>query len=98
MARTPRLTPRFVAKRRALGITAQSPASLAISSTISLLCRADALPTADDKTLLLDPEPGDGRGVSALVHARRVRGQSLWICYRDPGNEVELVALLSTLP
>jgi hypothetical protein len=62
------------------------------------LGRAQELPEAGDGTLILEPEPGGDRGVSSLVHTRRVKGRSLWICYRESGDEVDLIALLDALP
>lgn len=46
---------------------------------IGALSEATKLPGADDKTILLEP---DERGISALVHLRRVASESLWLWYR----------------
>jgi len=54
------------------------------------------LPEPGDATTLLEPDHDSG--VAALVHVRRVRGQNLWIWYRDAGMLVELVALTNQPP
>lgn len=93
MARRSRLTSRFWR-----ACNGRPPVRAAVAAEILAIERAEELPAAGDKTLLLDPEPGDSRGVSSLVYVRRVRGQNLWICYRHAGDEVQLVSLLDALP
>ena len=75
MARTPRLSPRFLARRGALGIISHSPESRALAATIVALCTSETLPGAGEATTIL--EPADARGVATLVHVRRVLGLKL---------------------
>jgi hypothetical protein len=70
VARTPRLSPRFLAQRRTIGIVQGSTASRALAATISDACNAPALPEPGDRTTLLDP---NAQGVSLLVHVRVAR-------------------------
>ena len=53
MARTPRLTPRFLARRRALGIIKHSSESRAIAATIDALCTSETLPGPGDAMTIL---------------------------------------------
>jgi hypothetical protein len=96
VARTPRLTPRFLARRTALGILKYSPESRAIAATIAALCTSETLPGPGDAMTIL--EPADGRGVAALVHVRRVRGLNLWIWYREAGDVLEVARLTDRPP
>lgn len=96
MARTPRLSPRFLARRSALGIIKRSSESRAIAATILALCTSETLPGPGDAMTLL--EPADGRGVQRLVHVRRVRGLNLWIWYFEAGDVLELVTLTGRPP
>ena len=73
-----------------------SPATEALGRALAALTRAELLPEPGDAKTLLDPD--DAHGVSALVYVRRVRGQNLWIWYRDAGTVVELVALTNQPP
>jgi len=83
VARTPRLSPQFLARRNALGIIKRSPESRAIAATIVALCTSETLPGPGDAMTLL--EPADARGVATLVRVRRVRGLNLWIWGRGSG-------------
>ncbi len=96
MARTPRLTPRFLARRTALGIVKDSAESRAIAATIVALCTSETLPGPGDAMTLL--EPADGRGVATLVHVRRVRGLNLWIWYREVADVLEIARLTDRPP
>jgi hypothetical protein len=95
VARTPRLSPRFLAQRGVLGITQRSASSRALAAAIADACSAEALPAPGDLTTLLDP---DVRGVSLLVHVRRVPGHNLWVWYRDTGGFLDLVDLIDHPP
>lgn len=95
MARTPRLSPRFLAQRSRLGIYQHSAASRALAAAISSARTAEVLPEPSDRTTLLDP---DAHGVSMLVHVRRVPGHNLWIWYRDAGGFLDLVDLTDHPP
>ena len=96
MVRLVKLTSSFLAQRAACGVIRPSRATTALGRAIAALSRAELLPEPGDATTLLDPD--DARGVAALVYVRRVRGQNLWIWYRDPGTAVELVALTNQPP
>jgi hypothetical protein len=96
LARTPRLSPRFLARRSALGIIKHSPESRAIAATIVALCASETLPGPGDAMTLL--EPADARGVATLVHVRRVRGLNLWIWYFEAGEVLELATLTDRPP
>ncbi len=71
-------------------------ATEALGQAIAALSHTESLPEPGDATTLLDPE--HAHGVAALVYVRRVRGQNLWIWYRDAGTVVELVALTNHPP
>jgi hypothetical protein len=73
-----------------------SPATEALGRAIAALSQVELLPEPGDATTLLDHD--NARGVVALVYVRRVRGQNLWIWYRDAGTVVELVALTNQPP
>lgn len=79
-----------------MGIIRQSPESRAVAATIIALCSADTLPAPGDATTLM--APADARGVSILVHVRRVRGFNLWIWYREMANVLELATLTDRPP
>jgi hypothetical protein len=96
VARTPRLSPRFLARRSALGIIKHSPESRAIAATIVALCMSETLPGPGDSMTLL--EPADARGVATLVNVRRVRGLNLWIWYFEAGEVLELATLTDRPP
>ena len=96
MARTPRLSPRFLARRTALGIIKHSQESRAIAATIVALCTSEALPGPGDAMTIL--EPTDARGVVTLVYVRRVRGLNLWVWYREAGVVLEIVRLTDRQP
>ena len=96
MARTPRLTPRFLARRTALGIIKHSPESRAIAATIVALCTSEVLPGPGDAMTIL--EPTDARGVATLVHVRGVRGLNLRIWYREAGDVLEIARLTDRPP
>ena len=95
MARTPRLSARFLAQRSRLGIAQGSPASRALGAVLGGACAAPALPEPGDSTLLIDPE---ARGVSLLVHVRRVPGHNLWVWYRQTDNFVDFLELTGHPP
>ena len=84
MARVPRLTPLFLARRRALGIVRGSPESQALGATIASLCEAATLPGVLDVLTAMPPTR------TALV--RRVAGQTLWVWHSvtDAGDVVLL--------
>jgi hypothetical protein len=98
VARTPRLSPRFLAERSALGILPHSRESRALAATIVALCTSETLPGPGDAMTLL--EPTDARGVATLVHVRRVHALNLWIWYReaDAGKVVELATMTDRPP
>jgi hypothetical protein len=96
VARTPRLSPQFLARRSALGIVKHSPESRAIAATIVALCTSETLPGPGDAMTLL--ELADARGVATVVHVRRVRGLNLWIWYREAGDVLELATLTERPP
>ncbi len=96
MARTPRLSPRFLARRTAIGIIKHSPESRAIAATIVALCTSETLPGHGDAMTIL--EPADARGVVTLVHVRQVRGLNLWIWYREAGDFLEIARLTNQPP
>ncbi len=83
MARTVRLTPRFIEGLRACGVTRGSEASAAVGATLAALAEASELPGLLDTEALIPPT---GR---ALV--RRVPGRNLWLWYK--ANEAEIVAI-----
>jgi hypothetical protein len=58
-------------------------------------CAAPALPEPGDSTLLIDPE---ARGVSLLVHVRRVPGHNLWVWYRQADDFVDFLELTGHPP
>ena len=96
MVRLVKLTSGFLAHRAACGVIRPSRATEALGRAIAALSHAELLPEPGDATTLLDPD--HPRGVAALVYVRRVRGQNLWIWYRDAGTVVELVALTNQPP
>jgi hypothetical protein len=96
VARTPRLSPRFLARRTALGIVKHSPESRAIAATIVALCTSETLPGPGDAMTIL--QPADARGVAALVHVRQVRSLNLWIWYREAGDVLEIARLTDRPP
>ena len=94
MARTSRLSPRFLAHRSALGVVPRSAEARAVAATIVALCAAETLPEPGYGTTL--PEPNDlARGVAIQVHVRRVPGRNLWLWYREARtvDTLELVDL-----
>jgi hypothetical protein len=96
VARTPRLSQEFLQQRSALGIRRHTPESRALTVVIVALSRAESLPEPGDATTLLEP---DKRGVSALVHVRRVPGHNLWVFYRErPRNVLELARIANQPP
>lgn len=72
MSRVAALKPRFIARLRALGVVAGTPAMEAVGRTIRSICEAPALPTPFDVVGTIPPTD------AALV--RRVAGQNLWLC------------------
>lgn len=86
MARTVRLTPRFIEALRACGVNRGSDASAAVGATLAALSETSELPGLLDTEALIPPT---GR---ALV--RRVPGRNLWLWYK--ANDAELVALRAT--
>jgi hypothetical protein len=95
VARTPRLDPEFLAQRSALGIVPGSAATRAVGAVISVLC-AEELPGPGDASIIMDPK--NARGVSSLVHIRRVGGRNLWVWYRERDGFLDLVALTDQPP
>jgi hypothetical protein len=96
MVRLVKLTSGFLAHRAACRVIRPSRATEALGRAIASLSHAETLPEQGDATTLLDPD--HAHGVAALVYVRRVRGQNLWIWYRDAGTVVELVALTNQPP
>lgn len=90
-----RLTPRFLAERTALGLSRPSPARDALGRTLATLGAAGTLPEPGDATTLLDL---DERGVSTMVHVRRVASQNLWVWYLASDSDVVLVKLTRSPP
>lgn len=90
MARTARLSPRFLERRGALGITKDSPVSKALSRAIAALARAGTLPSALDTHAVIPP--------TSEAYVRRVTGENLWIWYRFDDDLVTLVTLTRTPP
>ena len=90
MARTARLTPRFLARRTALGITFGSPRSRAIGATIAALAHAELLPGALDYLAPIPPVQ------AAFV--RRVTGENLWLWFRFDDVSVTIVNISSVPP
>ena len=84
MRRTPKLTARFIDRRRALGANS-GPAALALARTIVALTR-DELPGPGDVATMVPPV--------VTLHARRVRGFNLWVLYRF--DDLSVVAVLLT--
>ena len=74
MARTARLTPRFLARRDALGIRSGSRTSKALGATIAALARATFLPRQLDYEAAIPPV--------SRAFVRRVPDENLWIWYR----------------
>ena len=95
VARTPRLSPRFLAQRSTLGIAQGSPASRALGAVLGTGLRGTGSPRPGDSTLLIDPE---ARGVSLLVHVRRVPGHNLWVWYRQADDFVDFLELTGHPP
>jgi hypothetical protein len=90
MARTARLTPRFLARRDALGVKSGSETSRALGGAIAALARASVLPGPLDQEAAIPPV------LRALV--RRVPRESLWIWYRFDDEIVTLVSLTDIPP
>lgn len=104
MARTPRLTERFLAQRQALRIRSDSAESRAIARAIASLCTAETLPEPDHRALL-QPEANDDRGVAMLVDVRtfvvtegRESGRRFWLCYRSDGPFLRVEAIYNRAP
>ena len=104
MARTPRLTARFLAQRQVLRIQAESPESVAIAKAIVDLCSAETLPEPDHRTWL-EPDPDDDRGVALLadvlslvVFDGRTIRRRLWLCYRGAGPFLRIEAIHDRAP
>jgi Txe/YoeB family toxin of Txe-Axe toxin-antitoxin module len=81
--RTLTLTPRFLARRTALGVTS-GPAAIAIRATLGALTR-DPLPGAQDAETLMPPV--------ARYWFRRVPGQNLWVYFAFSETELIVVTL-----
>ena len=103
MARTPRLSGRFLAQRKALGIEGQSAASRAISVKIAGLCAVEGLPEADHSTRI-GPDPSDDRGVDLLTDVVAVTvvdggaRRRFWLCYRVAGDFLRIEAIYDGPP
>jgi hypothetical protein len=90
MARTARLTPRFLARRASVGALSGSEVSKAIGRVIATLAGASVLPGALDYEAAIPPV------TSAFV--RRVPGQNLWIWYRFDDDSITLINVTDTPP
>ncbi len=96
LVRLVRLTSGFLAQRGACGAVSGTPAGRALAAALVALGGAEDLPAPGDATTLLKPNE---RGVSALVHVRRVPGHNLWLWYRiDRAGDVVLMTLESEPP
>ena len=104
MARTPRLTARFLTQRQVLRIQAESPESLAIAKAIVALCEAEELPEPNHRAWL-ELDSDDKRGVALLAdvlrvvvfEGRKVR-RRLWLCYRSAGPLLRIEAIYDHPP
>lgn len=85
MARTLRLTPRFLARRTAARIASGSDEAKALGRTLAAIGRADVLPGPLDVVALMPPTG------AALV--RRVTSANLWVWFRVEDNAVAFVHL-----
>ncbi len=90
MARTPRLSRRFVERLQACGAVRGSPAYEAVMATIAWLCEAETLPGLLDVRTMMPP--------ARDAFARRVAGQNLWIYYDVTGGFVDLLTIVRTPP
>ena len=90
MARAARLTPRFLARRNALGIQRGSNASKVLGAAISALANAPLLPGVLDYEAAIPPV------LRAFV--RRVPDENLWIWNRFDETTVTLVNLTDVPP
>ncbi len=91
-----RLTSGFLSRRSACGALSGTPAGRDLAATVADLAAAAELPAPDDVTTLLE-DPA--RGVSALVHVRRVTRRNLWVWYRlNRAGDVVLVTLENEPP
>ena len=88
MQRIPRLTARFLDRRRALGADAGSTA-LAVRRTVADLV-AGPLPGPGDLETLMPPV--------LRVWVRRVRGANFWVFYTFDEQVVSMVTLARTPP
>jgi hypothetical protein len=78
------------------GVAPASPIARAFGRTLAAQSEAETLPEAGDATTLLE-EPA--RGVSTLVHVRRVAGYNLWIWFRlNRAGDVVLVTVENEPP
>jgi len=90
MARTARLTPRFLERRTALGITNDTAAAKALARAIAAVAGYAALPSPLDTRAVIPP--------TGEAYVRRVTGQNLWIWYRFDAQLVTFVTLTCTPP
>ena len=90
MARLVRLTPLFLARRKALGIRSASPESAAVGATIASLAEAAHLPGALDTLAAIPP--------TSRAFVRRVSGRNLWIYYRATAHELVCVTMTRSPP
>ena len=88
MKRIPRLTQRFLNRRRALGAD-RGPSARTVAEAIGDLARRD-LPLPDDFETLIPPV--------LTVHAHRVRGENLWILYDFDQQTVTMITLTANSP
>ena len=89
MARVPRLSPRFLARRRSLGVVKGAAASVAVGATIAALVREE-LPGPEDREGLMPPV--------ARYWFRRVPGHNLWLWFSFDDDELEIVSLTAVPP
>ena len=90
MARTARLTTRFLARRVSLGVVTGSRTSKTVGAVIASLARALVLPGPADFEAAMPPVR------SAFV--RRVPDENLWIWYRFDEESVTLINITQTPP
>jgi hypothetical protein len=85
----------FLASLATCHVVRGSRAGRALGVTLGALSDAEELPEPGDATTLLDL---DGRGVSTLVHVRRVAGQNVWVWYLATVSDVVLVKVTHSPP
>ena len=88
MLRLPRLTERFLKRRKALGVTS-GPTALAVARTIVALGRGP-LPGLEDAETLMPPV--------ARYWFRRVPGHNLWVFFAFGETELVIVTITARPP